>query len=184
MCKGAAVPRLRGTRLDAGAGSHGDDSFGLAAASTWIPYVDPRSRPPALTYYPPPSITPLAPTSFSLPPSRPDQPPTFPSLSRPLCPPFHPPRRLLPAVSSYVFSFSTPFSLSLSLSYLFVDSFFSTSPWIQKFARFVSGPRSSSNFSIEARRSRDENIKRFDYDGSLGLIKETITSWYSILVLV
>lgn len=114
MCKGAAVPRLRGTRLDAGAGSHGDDSFGLAAASTWIPYVDPRSRPPALTYYPPPSITPLARTSFSLPPSRPDQPPAFPSLSRPLCSPFHPPRRLLPAVSSYVFS------LSMFLSFLFV----------------------------------------------------------------
>ena len=52
-------------RLDAGAGSHGDDSFGLAAASTWIPYVDPRSRPPALTYYPPPSITPLARSSLS-----------------------------------------------------------------------------------------------------------------------
>lgn len=133
MCKGAAMPRLRGTRLDAGAGSHGDDSFGLAAASTWIPYVDPRSRPPALTYYPPPSITPLAPTSFSLPPSRFQTNPQPSPLSRPLCPPFHPPRRLRLLLRF----FALCVSLSLSLSYLFVDSFFPTR--IQKFARLVSG---------------------------------------------
>lgn len=94
-------------RLDAGAGSHGDDSFGLAAASTWIPYVDPRSRPPALTYYPPPSITPLARSSLSY--SLVRDPPPSSSIVSPLsffsCP-FHPRASLFVVFPSFLLRFA------------------------------------------------------------------------------
>lgn len=42
-CKSACKP------VDAGAGSHGDDSFGLAAASTWIPAAHTPAGPDVLS---------------------------------------------------------------------------------------------------------------------------------------
>lgn len=109
-------------RLDAGAGSHGDDSFGLAAASTWIPYVDPRSRPPALTYYPPPSITPLARSSLSY--SLVRGPPPSSSIVSPLsffsCP-FHPRASLFVVFPSFLLRFA--------FSYGFFPPCFHVSMW-------------------------------------------------------
>lgn len=107
-------------RLDAGAGSHGDDSFGLAAASTWIPYVDPRSRPPALTYYPPPSITPLVRSFLSYSLVRGPPPPRLRSpLSFFSCP-FH---RRAPSSSSF------PVSSYVSLSPTFLSTVFHLPTW-------------------------------------------------------